>query len=1321
MTKKIEYTAITIIPQSNIIKNMKYIIITILLLFSVTFSFAQNADILSGCAPLSVSFTSPSQSTYFWNFKDGATSEDQNPNHNFIDPGTFVVELFVTEGGTKIGEIEITIFEDPIINLAATSDSGCSPFQVTFTDESIVGSGITITGYLWDFGDGNTSNQENPTHVFYNEGTFDITLQIETSSPSCNSTKVFEDFITVAGNIDAGFSLDKTVDCILPATFTITNETTDSDGYTYSWAFGNGSTSIDFDPGSITFDTKGIYTIVMTVNNGQGCEITLSRQVTVGPPTIMLDFPDTVCLGVSVFPSNTTTALSHNWSFGNNGFPQTSNARSPEVRFDQTGLQTITYSALMSNACKSDTFFTAFVEDPNADFTISPFTFCGDPANYVFTHPNSNHLDYTWTIERWIYVGDGKHIKIPHDRIEGGSSILNFEYDVADRDSFYIARPDTFIVTLDIITRNGCAAKDSALFIHRAPEAHALPDVSRGCAPLTVTFEDLSLSTEPIISWEWEFGDGTTASSTVSEDMTHTFDQPGEYWVNLTIENDVGCKHRADGIKIIVGEKISSEFTFSSKEICLYDSVSFEANNMDPRIDAYHFDTDEGRNGHCFKSTNTTHQFIHAPGVYPVTLEIEYNGCYNTITATDSIIVNGSKSRIKYMTNCIDPYTVMLQDSSVNASSSIWYIDGDTINMDSIPEDMFNYTFDTTGAYTVFLITDDDSPCSADTSQVTIYIKDIKADFDIPDKICAHEELIINASNSIDVDNTCNKGYNWHGISTRPRMISENNVTVAFPPGDFDIRLITEDVNGCKDTLDKIIESYGINSNFAIDKEKFCFPTTLSFDDQSTADTTIVGWEWDFGSTTQNPQNVLFAEGSVNSFPIQLIVSDVLGCKDTLTKFYDTYAPTTDITFTPGKVVCLGESIGFQATDFTSEGSFLNYQWDFGSMGTDTVQNPTIEVTESGITEVTLIITEDSTGCRNEYKQNIQGIIPPTASFVTDPVNTDGLCPPAIVNFLNTSTTDGQVGYLWDFGNGTAITGINVSSALQNGTNNISLIVNSIYGCSDTVGQSITLLGPSGDFVTDKDRVCKGEEIIFSLSDTTNVSDWEWDFGTGSTTMNVDNIPHAYDLSTQIGNTFASLVLKSKNGCDTTISKQIHFHDVVANFEYIQDTSEICNREIIFNNESKGASDYTWDFGNGDSSTDENVTYTYFDSGSYNVKLTIFDEVSECKDEATASIIITALNKAILPTVFSPNNDMINDNFDIIIPEVERECINVIKSKIYNRWGNLIYDNTLPNEGWNGKYDNGDDAPAEVYTYILEIEYTSGEIEIFKGTVTLIK
>jgi gliding motility-associated-like protein len=92
-----------------------------------------------------------------------------------------------------------------------------------------------------------------------------------------------------------------------------------------------------------------------------------------------------------------------------------------------------------------------------------------------------------------------------------------------------------------------------------------------------------------------------------------------------------------------------------------------------------------------------------------------------------------------------------------------------------------------------------------------------------------------------------------------------------------------------------------------------------------------------------------------------------------------------------------------------------------------------------------------------------------------------------------------------------------------------------------------------------------------------------------------------------------------------------------------------------------------------------------------------------------------------LPNVFSPNNDGLNDFFNVIITESSFiEAVTIINFKVYNRWGNLLYDNDNPDTGWDGNHQN-ERSPAEVYAYVVELEIQNCNNEFVKGNITLIR
>lgn len=133
-------------------------------------------------APCEVSFSNSSTNatSYTWEFGDGASSSEQNPKHTYTTGGTFSVNLTTTgEGGTNTTTLTITIqnpVADPVANFTYTGDNNFAPCLVTFTNTS-----TNSVSYNWDFGDGQTSTSQTPSHVYNIGGIYNITLTAKNS------------------------------------------------------------------------------------------------------------------------------------------------------------------------------------------------------------------------------------------------------------------------------------------------------------------------------------------------------------------------------------------------------------------------------------------------------------------------------------------------------------------------------------------------------------------------------------------------------------------------------------------------------------------------------------------------------------------------------------------------------------------------------------------------------------------------------------------------------------------------------------------------------------------------------------------------------------------------------------------------------------------------------------------------------------------------------------------------------------------------------------------------------------------------------------
>lgn len=207
------------------------------------------------CKPYTVAFSTATQNVtaYSWNFGDGSTSTLANAVHIYQQAGTYNVVLSLTIGAGCLAELNITITLGHSNPIQASTQDLClgSPVQFSLTTP------LAFTATNWNFGDGNTSAQQQPQHTYTAAGSYNVAL-ITTDTAGCLDT--FQLAAPIVVNNPLPSFTANTVSCLnAPLTFTNTSQNASS----YLWDFGDGSTSTDQDP-THTYTTAGTYTITLT-------------------------------------------------------------------------------------------------------------------------------------------------------------------------------------------------------------------------------------------------------------------------------------------------------------------------------------------------------------------------------------------------------------------------------------------------------------------------------------------------------------------------------------------------------------------------------------------------------------------------------------------------------------------------------------------------------------------------------------------------------------------------------------------------------------------------------------------------------------------------------------------------------------------------------------------------------------------------------------------------------------------------------------------------------------------------------------------------
>ncbi len=400
-----------------------------------------------------------------------------------------------------------------------------------------------------------------------------------------------------------------------------------------------------------------------------------------------------------------------------------------------------------------------------------------------------------------------------------------------------------------------------------------------------------------------------------------------------------------------------------------------------------------------------------------------------------------------------------------------------------------------------------------------------------------------------------------------------------------------------------------------------------------------------------------------------------------------------------------------------------SYLWLFGD-GSPQVRTtvPTIShtYTQTGIYTVRLI-SVDSTTC------NIQDTVYATIKAGNNPVSPDflprklGSCNSLTFSFQNLSTatvpTFGTQSFLWDFGDGSPKIRMGKDSIVHTfasaGTYRVTLRVDDTTFCNspkDTIKTLRISPNVSARFVTPPFG-CVPYNAAFTNNSLGGLN-FLWDFGDGSTST-LDNPTHFYPIA---GTYLVTLIAYDSTSCNLTDT--VRFSLTVspipqAGFTF-SPTVPVENSFTQFNNTSIGASSFLWNFGDGDSTKEVNPRHLFNATGNWNVCLQAMNQAG-CID--TFCLPVPAIINPLLdvPNAFTPGKFGVNS-----VVKVIGFGIKEMQWRIYNRWGQKIFETNDRSIGWDGTF-NGKLQPLDVYTYTLDVKFSDGKTFRKTGDITLLK
>ncbi len=1199
---------------------MKVLRILIFLLISVI-SYKAEAQVTAAftvnytnpnCAPTSVLFTNQSTGagiTYEWNFgvNPGVNSTLFSPSALYLNCGNFIVTLIVTDGtDSDTATQTIDIFCSPIASLNANPLSGCIPLNVQFTSTTTTFSS-PISTYFWDFGDGNTGNFANTNHTYSISGCKNVTL-IVTDANGCNDDTTMTNLICVDDQPVASFTSTTNVSCSAPYTIDYTNSSTGNGVLNYQWIFAGGTpaTSVQTNP-SVTYNTPGIYDVTLIVTNASGCSDTLVQTNFAAIASNTADFTLSSASGcipfvLDVQGISSTPPLAWDWTTTPNAIPATANTQNAQFTFNSAGNFQVCLQITYPGGCIANKCTTIVVSNfPHANFTLTGNVYtCTPPQTIDYNNSSTGGpgLSYNW-------------------QFPGG---IPSSWSNPNPPNIIYNTCGIYTATLTVTNPSGCSdtyVYDSAAIID-CPVSSFVSLPNYGCSPLNTNFLYTGTTGSPT-NWEWTFGDPASGALNSSnlQNPSHTYITVGCYNVKLIVSNAQGC---SDTIvhqnEVCVGTNPDANFSADPPVSCAYQEIAFT--DLSTGIDStttYQWDFMGSPPFDIMSNASDPTYLYPDTGWFDVTLVLCNNGCCDTLTIDSMVNILPPIADFFIVSSCADPNTITLHGgSSIAADSFIWSVPGGVFTL--LSDSVISVNYPANGSYSVQLIVQNFQTGCYDTSNQTIIINNVIADFIADDSIVCSSDQVCFTNLSQNASS-----YQWAIYNSLGNQIWTNtgiNPCRIFNfPGLFDVELVATDINGCTDTLfiPQYIIVYGLNLNFTGIPLSGCIPLAVDFSAAVTSSvSTAASYLWNFGDTTsgvldtstfQNPNHIYY---NIGSYDVSLITLDNHGCYDTLIvpQYVNPYQP--DVSFIAlDSTVCLGENTCFFNTSF---GGSLSYLWDFGDNTTSVQFNPCHTYLSVGDYTVSLIGT-DTSGCADTLIRTLYiHVTDPQANFIAD--STYSSCPPLPVNFTSTSTgIDASTTYEWLFGDGS-------NSNVQNpfhiynipGFYDVTLIIHNQYGCDDTlvIDSMISITGPTATVSVTPTSGCNPLTVCFIGNSNTTTS-YTWDFGDGNVVPFAnDSICYVYTIP---GTFYPSLILDDGAGCIYSFP----IDSIVAggpNVYWNPDIPFLCNSgTVTFNDSTFGISPITswfWTFGDStsglnDTSILQNPSHFYDTIGVYIVTL----------------------------------------------------------------------------------------------------------------------
>lgn len=991
---------------------------------------------------------------YTWN----QIYEQQDLSAN---PGKYILE--VSDGATcrAFDTVQVTAIDGVPTAEFAHLDI-CTNAPITFSDSSFI-TGDAIASYLWLFGDSTTSNQQNPTHTFPGNGTYPVTLIVE-SSGGCRDSVTYSVHIGISfsqaeftySNLCLG-ALNSFIDISDTGNSVITN---------WNWDFGDGdSTSVQ--NASHIFTAPGNYNITLEITNAEGCTDTVQHPITIYPrPPINAGSDAILCLNDSI-TLGTPGNDSYLWLPSNSTQPMIT--VSPNV--------TTSYVLRVTNQfnCWVRDTVTVYVNPLPIAFAGNDTTICsltnlpltatgGD--TYLWTPGNlttqtinvSPTTNTTYNVTVTDNIGCSSQAQVNVSVIPApvayagndmaicqGTSVLlsasggsSYLWTNTNQTSSVISVSPGTTTTYVVEVSNGLGCVDTAsvtVNVNAQPSASFSGNLQT-CQGVPVTFIDQSqIAFGSISDWIWNFGDSSNISTI--QNPQHSFVNDGSYTITLTAYSDSGCTSQSTATVLVHANPVNS---FSANNVCMNDAIVLTNTTTinDTTTLYYHWNFGDGNT-----SVNPTpaHQYNQF-GDFTITLITDnVYGCADTSTMIVTVhpmpvaqfnVNNGCEESNLIFTN----FSGIQQGSIAN-----WQWDLGNGGSSNLQMPVFNYNQPDT--FNIVLTLTSDSGCVTTASdQVIIYPKPV-AGF-TANNVCFGNPVQFN--NTSAISDSSNMTYQWSFGNASNSSASNPSVNYGVS-GTYSVSMIVTSNLACTDTVTDSITVYASPlASFSL-QDTACSFNQLQFQNTTSIQAgNAMNWLWNFGdgdnSSDEFPSHDYDVAGN---YIVQLIAYTGNQCADTT--YQSIFIEPSPLVNYSVNDACLGNTVSFNDLSQGNGANLVGWQWDFGDSTTSASNNALHVYNYSGVFTTSLSVTSDN-GCTASMVQtsDLEIFELPVSDFTIDTAGADQVH--AVIELQNFSSAGTS---LWDFGDGEYSSEYNPVHRYNGvGPYQVQLITTNIHGCLDT-------------------------------------------------------------------------------------------------------------------------------------------------------------------------------------------------------------------------------------------------------------------------------